>query len=403
MKRAAMGLNIIAGLLSMLAAPGVVSATNHLTRVDQVMVGAFGRKDIQYVIISQLDCTQVLWGTQFGETVPRAGLFFFDANNNLVGQFLFPGNPGCDSKSVLIGTQAFKDLPSAPAPDFVMPPLGATGSGKVCLKDNPANPAAFDVALCLSYGGFSGDTEQGSAGNAPALLLQDTCALKRNGLMNFGAPNFNADFALLSTAPLNSPGQTGTVSVPPRFGDVPATTPFFRFIEAMFNSGVTSGCGGGNYCPDAAVTRAQMAVFLLVSKEGAGFSPPACTVPTFSDVPCSNPLARWIEELVRRGVTAGCGGGNYCPNADVTRAQMAVFLSSTFSLPLPVLPANTACGAPPPPTCAHDKCVAGVKLDAGCDPCVGQICAGDPFCCNTTWDNVCAGEVSSVCHLTCPP
>jgi S-layer family protein len=400
MKRTVFGFAIVAGLLSGLAAPRAASATNHITRLDQVMIGAFGRKDIQYVIVSHQGCDQTAWGVQFAEVTPRAGLFFFDANNNPVGQFLIPTNPTCDSGSVLIGTQAFADLPApVPDPDFIMPVLGVPGGGKVCFKDNPANLNSFDVALCLTYGNFTGDDEQASTNNAVALPLQDICALKRNGLTGFGAPNRNEDFGLLPPAPKNTHGDTGAVTVPPRFGDVPASNPLFRFIEAMFNSGVTSGCGGGNYCPGAVINREQMAVFLLLAKEGPTFSPPACIVPTFADVPCSSPFARWIEELVRRGVTSGCGGGNYCPANGVTRGQMAVFLSTTFGLPLPVLPANTACAAP---ACAHSKCTIGVALNADCDACVGQICAGDPFCCNNTWDSTCVGEVSSVCHQTCP-
>ncbi len=48
----------------------------------------------------------------------------------------------------------------------------------------------------------------------------------------------------------------------PSFGDVPTTDPGFQYIEALVSSGVTAGCGGGNYCPDATLTRRQMAVFL---------------------------------------------------------------------------------------------------------------------------------------------
>jgi hypothetical protein len=76
-----------------------------------------------------------------------------------------------------------------------------------------------------------------------------------------------------------------------------------------------------------------MAVFLLLTYEPPGYVPPACTTATFSDVPCSDPFARWIYELVARGITAGCGGGGYCPASAVTRGQMAVFLVRTFSLP----------------------------------------------------------------------
>jgi hypothetical protein len=46
------------------------------------------------------------------------------------------------------------------------------------------------------------------------------------------------------------------------FADVPTSHPFFQFVEALYSSGVTAGCGSGNYCPDAPLTRGQMAVFL---------------------------------------------------------------------------------------------------------------------------------------------
>ena len=46
------------------------------------------------------------------------------------------------------------------------------------------------------------------------------------------------------------------------FSDVPPDHPFFQFVEALAASGITGGCGGGKYCPDAPLTRGQMAVFL---------------------------------------------------------------------------------------------------------------------------------------------
>jgi len=46
------------------------------------------------------------------------------------------------------------------------------------------------------------------------------------------------------------------------FGDVPTGHPFFKFVEALYASGITAGCGGGNFCPDSPLTRGQMAVFL---------------------------------------------------------------------------------------------------------------------------------------------
>ena len=119
----------------------------------------------------------------------------------------------------------------------------------------------------------------------------------------------------------------------PVFADVPAASPFCRYVEELARRGVTTGCGGGLFCPGAPVTRAETAVFLLRTLDPS-LSPPACTTPMFGDVPASSAYCRWIEELARRGVVAGCGGGNYCPDAAVTREQMAVFTTSGFGLSL---------------------------------------------------------------------
>lgn len=121
----------------------------------------------------------------------------------------------------------------------------------------------------------------------------------------------------------------------PTFSDVPCTSSFAPWVNQIAAEGITTGCGGGNYCPSAAVTREQMAVFLLATKEGTGYTPPACGSPSFADVPCSSSFAVWVNEIARRGVTGGCGGGNYCPANPVTRGQIAVFLATTFGLGTP--------------------------------------------------------------------
>jgi hypothetical protein len=126
------------------------------------------------------------------------------------------------------------------------------------------------------------------------------------------------------------------------FLDVPRAHVFHRFVERVFRRGVTGGCGNGNYCPDASITREQMAVFLLRAREGVAYVPPPCVTATFQDVPCSSPFAPWIEELVRRSVTGGCAASLYCPTAAVTREQMAVFLLRTLLGPTYNPPACTA-------------------------------------------------------------
>jgi hypothetical protein len=117
------------------------------------------------------------------------------------------------------------------------------------------------------------------------------------------------------------------------FTDVAVTSPYCKWVEELARRGVVGGCGGGRFCPANPVSRAQMPIFMLKTLDPT-FDPPACTTPMFVDVPATSPYCKWIEELARRGVVSGCGGGNYCPSNPVTRAQMGVFISATFGLTL---------------------------------------------------------------------
>ena len=168
------------------------------------------------------------------------------------------------------------------------------------------------------------------------------------------------------------------------FLDVPQGDNFLDYVEKLIRNGITAGCGGGYYCRNASTTRAQMAVFLLKSKLGSGYSPPACTGHVFTDVPCTGGIFDpWIEDLADRGITAGCGGGLYCPASPVTRAQMAVFLLKTD------LGSNHT-----PPACAGNvfddvPCTGGIfdpwiedladrGITAGCSGSPALYCPGSP-------------------------
>lgn len=110
------------------------------------------------------------------------------------------------------------------------------------------------------------------------------------------------------------------------YADVPAGSPFQPFVCLIARNGITAGCGGANFCPADPVTRAPMAVFLLRGKHGAAYAPPPATGTLFTDVPADSFAAAFIEQLAAEGITSGCGNGKFCPNDPVTRAQMAVFL-----------------------------------------------------------------------------
>jgi hypothetical protein len=62
---------------------------------------------------------------------------------------------------------------------------------------------------------------------------------------------------------------------------------------------------------------------------------PAPASATFLDVPTSHPYFRFVEALVDAGITSGCGGGNYCVNSPITRGEMAVFLAAALGLHFP--------------------------------------------------------------------
>ncbi len=146
------------------------------------------------------------------------------------------------------------------------------------------------------------------------------------------SPVTRAQMAVFLLRANDGPTYVPPACAAPTFADVPCSSGFAPWVDELAARGVTAGCGGGNYCPNDPVTRAQMAVFLLVTHDGSGYVPPPCVTPTFGDVPCSSGFSRWVDELALRGITAGCGGGNYCPDNPVTRGQMAVFLVTTFGL-----------------------------------------------------------------------
>jgi ELWxxDGT repeat protein len=137
-------------------------------------------------------------------------------------------------------------------------------------------------------------------------------------------------------------GLHGSAFVPPpatgtRFTDVPADYWAAGWIEQIATDGVTQGCAASppRFCPAAQVSRAEMAIFLLRARHGGSYTPPPATGTRFTDVPASFWAAAWIEQLAAEGITNGCDVNLYCPNKTVGRAEMAVFLTRAFNLALP--------------------------------------------------------------------
>jgi hypothetical protein len=109
------------------------------------------------------------------------------------------------------------------------------------------------------------------------------------------------------------------------FSDI-YSSPFYNDILWLHEAGITGGCGGGRFCPNQSVTRAQMASFLVRALD----LPPA-TQDYFGDDTSSMHQAD-INALHAAGITGGCDDGAYCPNQAVTRAQMASFLTRALGV-----------------------------------------------------------------------
>ncbi len=109
-----------------------------------------------------------------------------------------------------------------------------------------------------------------------------------------------------------------------RFSDVSASDWYAAHVEQMLQLGVTTGCGDGTkFCPNDNVTRASMAVFLTRAYKYKGGSHIK-----FADVAPDAWYASQVQSLAHYGVTTGCGtaGTHFCPSQQVNRAQMATFL-----------------------------------------------------------------------------
>jgi len=163
------------------------------------------------------------------------------------------------------------------------------------------------------------------------------------------------------------------------FSDVPTNYWAYSFIETFAARGITSGCGGGAYCPEDSVTRAQMAVFLERGMQGASFVPPPATGTLFNDVGTGDFAAAFIEQLFQDGITGGCGGGDYCPDNQVTRAQMAVFLLRAMHGANYAPPPATGMFADVPPGSFADAWIEQLALEQ-----ITSGCGGGNFCPDNT-------------------
>jgi hypothetical protein len=132
------------------------------------------------------------------------------------------------------------------------------------------------------------------------------------------------------------------------FADVPTNHSLFAEIETAVAHGVTSGCGGGNFCPNDPASRATVAIF---AARTFGLSTAAPAAAPFADVPANHAAAGAIKSLVDACIVGGCGDGNFCPTRTARRSEMAIIVARGAGL------VETGCETEPPD--------AGMPFDAG--------------------------------------
>jgi MYXO-CTERM domain-containing protein len=137
-------------------------------------------------------------------------------------------------------------------------------------------------------------------------------------------PDCTLDRATLGVFVAKAMGLTPVL--PTTFADVPAGAWYAGYVEALKQAGVTSGCGGGAFCPDRLATRYEAAAFVW---RGMGL-PAAPATGTFSDLTTTQ--ASVVEALAHACVVSGCAADAFCPDEDVTRAQVAKLVAVGFSV-----------------------------------------------------------------------
>jgi hypothetical protein len=129
----------------------------------------------------------------------------------------------------------------------------------------------------------------------------------------------------------------------PYFDDVGQNHPYFKYIQKLKELGVTGGCSASPalYCPDADVSRWQMAVFMIRGRFGATAANAGLNnspAPYFTDVAATDQAFNFVQKMKDFGITSGCTATQYCPGAPVSRGQMAVFLTRLFLTQFSVFP-----------------------------------------------------------------
>ena len=114
-----------------------------------------------------------------------------------------------------------------------------------------------------------------------------------------------------------------------RFNDVNSSTYYSPYVTWANEVGIVSGVGEGNFAPDKALTREEMAVIMSKFLKLSNKKPTVKLSTNFKDQGSISPWAKEaVTEMAKLGVVKGMGEGNFSPKTEFTRAQVAQVLYS---------------------------------------------------------------------------
>jgi hypothetical protein len=114
------------------------------------------------------------------------------------------------------------------------------------------------------------------------------------------------------------------------FTDVPATSPFYPYVETAYAHGIISGYGDGSFRPGANVTRGQLSKIIVLAQ---GWATTTTGGPHFTDIAPTNPFYGVIETAYAHGIISGYSNQTFRPGNNATRGQIAKMIYTAVTAP----------------------------------------------------------------------
>ena len=115
---------------------------------------------------------------------------------------------------------------------------------------------------------------------------------------------------------------------PVSFNDVAAIAWYFKAVNFIVARDITKGTGGGNYSPDAKLSRGEFIVLLMRAYD---IAPDANPEDNFSDAE-NTYYSGYLAAAKRLNISAGVGSNLFAPRREITRQEMFTLLYNALKV-----------------------------------------------------------------------